>query len=129
MSRVVRLRKALIGFAVVFAVTAGTALAADPTDTGFGIKGIAEIEARVTPREDVSQVGGIGDLQPTKGAKMLAAVYPIAIGGHFFAAARIDPNGRLDRGFGKDASPPTSTSLVVRAGTRPERCRPKRSPG
>lgn len=101
-----RLKNALFGFAVLFAVTAGAALASDPTDTGFGTKGIAEIEARVTPHEDMGQVGGIADLQPTRGGKMLAAVYPIAVGGHFFAAARIDPNGALDRSFGKDGFTP-----------------------
>jgi uncharacterized delta-60 repeat protein len=99
-------KKALIGFAVLFAVTAGVALAADPTDPTFGTNGIAEVEARVTPHEDVGQVGGIADLQPTRGGKMLAAVYPIAVGGHFFAAARIDPNGALDRSFGKDGFTP-----------------------
>ena len=101
-----RLRKALIGFAVLLAVTAGAALAAGPVDTGFGTKGIAEIEARVSPREDAGQVGGIADLEPTRGGKMLAAVYPIAVGGHFFAAARIDPNGALDRSFGRDGFTP-----------------------
>ncbi|MBA3866273.1 MAG: hypothetical protein H0X42_07995 [Solirubrobacterales bacterium] len=101
-----RLKTALIGFAVLFAVTAAAALAADPTDMGFGTKGIAEIEARAAPREDAGQVGGIADLQPTRDGKMLAAVYPIAIRGHFFAAARIDPNGALDRSFGKDGFTP-----------------------
>ena len=37
---------------------------------------------------------------------MLAAVYPIARGGHYFAAARILPNGRLDRTFGRDGFTP-----------------------
>ncbi len=37
---------------------------------------------------------------------MLAAAYPIAVGGHFFAAARIDPNGALDRSFGKEGITP-----------------------
>jgi uncharacterized delta-60 repeat protein len=102
----VRLKNALFGFAVLFAVTAGAALAADPTDRSFGTGGVAEIEARVTPHEDMGQVGGIADLQPTRGGKMLAAVYPIAEGGHFFAVARIDPNGTLDRSFGKDGITP-----------------------
>jgi uncharacterized delta-60 repeat protein len=106
MSRVPTLRKALIGYAAAFAMAAGGALAANPTDTGFGAEGIAEIEARVTPHEDVGQVGGIADLQPTKRGKMLAAVYPIAVGGHFFAAARIDADGALDRSFGKDGFTP-----------------------
>jgi uncharacterized delta-60 repeat protein len=92
-----------VGFAVLFAVTAGVALAADPTDPTFGTNGIAEIEARIPA---TGQVGGIVDLEPTKGGKMLAAVYPIARGGHYFAAARIDPNGALDRSFGKDGFTP-----------------------
>jgi uncharacterized delta-60 repeat protein len=95
----VGLKKALIGFAVLFAATAGAALAADPTDMTFGTNGIAEIEARVPEN---GQVGGIVDLEPGGGGKLLAAVYPIARGGHYFAAARIRPNGRLDRGFGRD---------------------------
>jgi ABC-type lipopolysaccharide export system ATPase subunit len=37
---------------------------------------------------------------------MLAAVTPIAEGGHYFAAARIDPNGAVDRSFGKDGFTP-----------------------
>jgi uncharacterized delta-60 repeat protein len=103
MSGVVGLEKALIGFAVLFAVTAGAALAADPTDTTFGTNGIAEIEARIPGRD---QVGGIADLGPARGGKMLAAVYPIARGGHYFAAARIRPNGRLDRSFGRNGFTP-----------------------
>jgi uncharacterized delta-60 repeat protein len=106
MGRAAGLRSAAIVFIVALAVSAGVALAADPTDTTFGTRGIAAIEARVTPQEDVEQVGGIADLEPTKGGKMLAAVYPIAVGGHFFAAARIDPNGALDRGFGKGGFTP-----------------------
>jgi len=106
MNAIPKLKRALIGFAVFFAITAGAALAADPTDTTFGTDGIAEIEARVEPREDVGQVGGIADLQPTRGGKMLVAVYPIAVGGHYFAAARIDPNGALDRSFGKNGFTP-----------------------
>jgi uncharacterized delta-60 repeat protein len=102
----VRLKNALVGFAVLFAVTAGAALAANPTDRSFGTGGIAEIEARVTPREDAGQVGGVVDLEPTIGGKMLAAVNPIAEGGHYFAAARIDPNGALDRSFGKGGFTP-----------------------
>jgi uncharacterized delta-60 repeat protein len=102
----VRLKNALFGFAVLFAVTAGAALASDPTDTAFGTGGIAEIEARVEPREDVGQVGGVVDLEPTIGGKTLAAVNSIAVGGHFFAAARIDPNGALDRSFGKGGFSP-----------------------
>ncbi len=100
-SRVVRLKRALVGLAVLFAVTAGAALAADPTDTTFGTNGIAEIEAHVTPQEDIGQVGGIADLEATRGGRMLAAVYPIASRGHYFAAARIGPDGFLDRSFGR----------------------------
>jgi uncharacterized delta-60 repeat protein len=100
------LKRALVGFAVLFAVTAGAALAADPTDTAFGTSGIAEIEARVTPQEDVGQVGGIADLEATRGGRMLAAVYPIASRGHYFAAARIGPDGSLDRSFGRNGFTP-----------------------
>jgi uncharacterized delta-60 repeat protein len=99
MSRVTGLKRALVGFAALFAVAAGTALAADPTDSDFGRDGIAEIEARVP---ETGQVGGIIDLEPGGGGKMLAAVYPIARGGHYFAATRIRPNGRLDRSFGRN---------------------------
>lgn len=98
-----RLRKALIGFAVVFAMAAGAALAADPTDAGFGASGIVKIEARIAA---TGQVGGIVDLEPTRGGKMLAAVSPVAERGHYFAAARILPNGRIDRGFGHDGFTP-----------------------
>jgi uncharacterized delta-60 repeat protein len=106
MSRIAGMKRALVGFAVLLAVTAGEALAADPTDNTFGTSGIAEIEARVKPHEDVGQVGGIVDLQPTRSGKMLAAVDSIAVGGHFFAAARIDRDGALDRSFGKDGFTP-----------------------
>jgi uncharacterized delta-60 repeat protein len=97
------LKKVLIGFAVFFAVTAAVAFAANPTDTSFGTDGIAEIEARISA---TGQVGGIADLEPTAGGKMLAAVYPIARGGHYFAATRILRNGRLDRTFGRDGFTP-----------------------
>jgi len=100
---VVSLKRALIGCAVLFAATAGTARAANPTDTTFGTNGIAEIEARVPEN---GQVGGVVDLEPGSGGKLLAAVYPIARGGHYFAAAQIRPNGRLDRGFGRDGFTP-----------------------
>jgi len=102
MSGVTGLKRALIGCAVLFALTAGAALAADPTDTTFGTDGIAEIEARFTPPEDLEQVGGIADLEPTRGQKMLAAVYPIARGGHYFAAARFSSDGSPDRSFGRN---------------------------
>ncbi|HKZ14288.1 MAG TPA: delta-60 repeat domain-containing protein [Solirubrobacterales bacterium] len=104
--RVVGLTRALVGFAVLFAVTAGAALAADPTDTTFGTNGIAEIEARVTPPEDLGQVGGIADLDATRGGKTLAAIYPIARRGHYFAAARIGRDGALDRSFGRNGFTP-----------------------
>jgi uncharacterized delta-60 repeat protein len=100
MSRAAGLKRALIVATVVLAVTATAALAADPTDTTFGRNGIAQIEARFTPPEDFDQVGGIADLEPTRGGKMLAAVYPIARDGHYFAAARFRSDGSPDRSFG-----------------------------
>ena len=103
MKRVLSLKRALIGCAVLLALTAGAAFAADPTDTTFGTDGIAEIEARISA---TGQVGGIADLEQTAGGKMLAAVYPIAREGHYFAAARILRNGRLDRTFGRDGFTP-----------------------
>lgn len=103
MIRVRALKRALIGCAVLLALTAGAALAADPTDTTFSTNGIAEIEARVPEN---GQVGGIADLEPGGGGKLLAAVYAIARGGHYFAAARIRPNGRPDRSFGRDGFTP-----------------------
>jgi uncharacterized delta-60 repeat protein len=96
------LKRALVGCAVLLALTAGAALAADPTDTTFGTDGIAQIEARFNPPEALEQVGGIADLEPTRGGKMLAAVYPIADGGQYFAAARINPDGSSDRSFGRN---------------------------
>jgi len=101
MRRFRSLKRALIGCAVLLALAAGAALAADPTDTTFGTDGIAEIEARFTPPEDLEQVGGIADLEPTRGGKMLAAVYPIADGGQYFAAARFSSDGSPDTSFGK----------------------------
>ncbi len=103
MSRAVGLKRALIGCAVLVALAAASALAADPTDTTFGTHGIAEIEARVPEN---GQVGGIADLAPGGGGKLLAAVYPIARGGHYFAAARVRPNGGPDRSFGRDGLTP-----------------------
>ena len=97
------MKKALVGCTALVAVTAAAALAADPTDTTFGTDGIAEIEARIPA---TGQVGGIADLEPTAGGKMLAAVYPIGRGGHYFAAARILRNGSLDRSFGRDGFTP-----------------------
>jgi uncharacterized delta-60 repeat protein len=98
MRRVLSLKRALVGCAALFAVTTGAALAADPTDTTFGADGIAEIEARIPA---TGQVGGVVDLESAEGGKMLAAVYAIARGGHYFAAARILRNGRVDRTFGQ----------------------------
>jgi uncharacterized delta-60 repeat protein len=102
MRRVLSLKRALIGWAVLFGLTAGVALAADPTDTTFGTDGIAQIEARFNPPEALEQVGGIADLESTRGGKMLAAVYPIADDGQYFAAARINPDGSPDRSFGRN---------------------------
>jgi uncharacterized delta-60 repeat protein len=102
MRRVLSLKRALIGCAVLLALTAGAALAADPTDTTFGTDGISQVEARFTPPEDLEQVGGIADLETARGGKMLAAVYPIARDGQYFAAARINPDGSPDRGFGRN---------------------------
>ena len=102
MRRFQSLKRASIGCAVLLALTVGAAFAADPTDTTFGTDGIAEIEARFNPPEDLEQVGGIADLEPTRGGKMLAAVYPIARDGQYFAAARIDRDGSPDRSFGRD---------------------------
>jgi uncharacterized delta-60 repeat protein len=103
MSGVMGLKRALIGCSVLLALTAGAALAADPTDTTFGTDGIAQIEARVA---ETGQAGGVVDLESGGGGKLLAAVYGIARGGHYFAVARIRPNGRLDRAFGKDGFTP-----------------------
>jgi len=102
MRRFRSLKGALTGCTVLLALTAGAALAADPTDTTFGTDGIAEIEARFTPPEDLEQVGGIADLEPIRGGKMLAAVYPVARDGHYFAAARLDSDGSPDRSFGRN---------------------------
>lgn len=43
---------------------------------------------------------------------MLAAVYPMAEDGHYFAAARILPDGRLDPGFGEVKALPSGKLLV-----------------
>lgn len=102
MRRVLSLKRAFVGWAVLLALTAGVALAADPTDTTFGTDGIAQIEARFNPSEALEQVGGIADLEPTRGGKMLAAVYPIADSGQYFAAARINSDGSPDRSFGSN---------------------------
>jgi uncharacterized delta-60 repeat protein len=87
--------------AVLLLLTVGAAFAADPTDKGFGTQGIAEIEALVEVPEDREQVGGIVDLERDRDGGLLAAVYGIARGGHYFAATRIEPNGALDESFGE----------------------------
>jgi uncharacterized delta-60 repeat protein len=102
MRRVLSLKRASIGWAVLLALAAGAALAADPTDTTFGTSGISQIEARFNPPEDLEQVGGIADLAPAREGKMLAAVYPIARGGQYFAAAQINPDGSPDQSFGRN---------------------------
>ena len=104
---IVKLREILFGVAVFLAVSVGAALAANPTDNTFGKHGIAEIEARepgVFEYDD--QVGGIVDLERARDGKLLAAVYPIARGGHYFAAARINSNGLLDKSFGQGGFTP-----------------------
>lgn len=99
----VGLKRAVLAWAVLCAVMAADSLAAEPADRAFGTTGIAEIEARLP---ETGQVGGIVDLEPGGGGKLLAAVYGIARDGHYFAAARIRPDGRLDRGFGRDGFTP-----------------------
>lgn len=102
----VKTKGIVVGIAVLLLVAGASALAADPTDKTFGTDGIAEIEARVQigPREQ--QVGGIVDLERAKGGKLLAAVYPIARGGHYFDAARIGRDGSLDKSFGEGGFTP-----------------------
>jgi uncharacterized delta-60 repeat protein len=98
----------VVGIAVVFLVTVASALAADPTDRGFGTKGIAEIEASLPEGETNGFEEGLGsvvDLEPDGHGKLLAAVGPIPESireNHFFAAARILPDGRPDPRFGND---------------------------
>lgn len=82
-------------------LSVAAALAADPTDKSFGVDGIAEIEAFAELPERETQVGGIVDLERSRDGKLLAAVYGIAKGGHYFAAARINPDGTLDKAFGE----------------------------
>jgi len=97
----VKIKGIAIGIAVLLLVIAAAAVAADPTDKSFGTDVIAEIEARVQggPRDE--EVGGIVDLERASGGELLAAVYPIARGGHYFAAARIGRDGSLDKSFGE----------------------------
>lgn len=96
------------GIAVLFLVTVASALAADPTDKSFGTKGIAEIEASLPEGQTEGFEEGLGsvvDLEPDGHGKLLAAVGPIPESirhNHFFAAARILPDGRPDPGFGRD---------------------------
>jgi uncharacterized delta-60 repeat protein len=88
--------------AVFLLLSVAAALAADPTDKSFGVKGIAEIEAFADLGGGETQVGGIVDLERGRDGKLLAAVYGIARRGHYFAAARIGPDGALDKSFGED---------------------------
>ena len=101
-----KIKGIVVGIAVLLLVTVASALAADPTDKSFGTDGIAEIEARVQSGPRDEQVGGVVDLERAKGGKLLAAVYPIARGGHYFAAARIGRDGALDTSFGEGGFTP-----------------------
>jgi uncharacterized delta-60 repeat protein len=89
-------------------VAVSAALAADPTDQGFGRDGIAEIAASLPEGETdgfEEGLGGIVDLEPDGHGKLLAAVGPIPGSirqNRFFAAARILPDGDPDPGFGRD---------------------------
>jgi uncharacterized delta-60 repeat protein len=87
--------------AVFLLISVAAALAANPTDKSFGVDGIAEIEAFAELPGGETQVGGIVDLERERDGKLLAAVYGIAKGGHYFAAARIGPDGSLDKSFGE----------------------------
>ena len=93
----------MAGAVALVALAAGVAFAADPVDHSFGSDGVATIEARI-PATD--QVGGIVDLEAARGGKLLAAIYPIAVGGHYFAAARLDRDGSLDPSFGQGGFTP-----------------------
>jgi len=87
---------------LLLAVSVGAALAADPTDKSFGTDGITQIEAREPgPFINDEEVGGIVDLERAQDGRLLAAVYGIAKGGHYFAAARFDENGSIDTSFGE----------------------------
>ena len=93
---------------VVLLVAVSAALAADPTDHGFGRDGVAEIKAYLPEGEKAGFEEGLGsivDLEPDGHGKVLAAVGPIPEsikGNHFFAAARILSDGDPDPGFGRD---------------------------
>jgi uncharacterized delta-60 repeat protein len=87
--------------AVFLLLSVAAALAADPTDKSFGVDGIAEIEAFTDLGGGETQVGGIVDLERDQDNELLAAVYGIAKRGHYFAAARIEPDGALDKSFGE----------------------------
>jgi len=114
-----RLLPALLGIAVLvllLVVPAG-ALATNPVDRTFGTRGVAEIEAQEKldwggPLE----IGGVVDLAPARGGRMLAALRPTG-GRPYFAAARILPNGRLDKGFGTEGfTPPLKFSRLLEGG-------------
>ncbi len=93
---------AVVLSAALLLLSVGTALAANPTDESFGNKGIAAIEAREPgPFINDEQVGGIVDLERSGDGKLLAAIDGIAKGGHYFAVARINPDGSLDTSFGE----------------------------
>ena len=93
---------------VLLLVAVSAALAADPVDHGFGKDGIAEIAASLPEGETEGFEEGLGsivDLEPAGHGKLLAAVGPIPESikhDHFFAAARILPDGRPDPRFGND---------------------------
>jgi uncharacterized delta-60 repeat protein len=106
MGVVAKARGLTIGIAVLLAVTAGAALAADPTDGSFGTNGVVEIEARTQTGPRDEQVGGIVDLEQTGDGKLLAAVHSITRGGHYFAVARVNPDGSLDTTFGEGGFTP-----------------------
>jgi uncharacterized delta-60 repeat protein len=108
MRRPVKIKVTLVAILVLLLVMVSVALAADPTDKSFGTKGIAEIEASLPEGETDGFEEGLGsivDLEPDGHGKLLAAVGPIPGSikrNHFFAAARILPDGHPDPGFGRD---------------------------
>jgi hypothetical protein len=103
MERAERIRIAVAGAVALDALVVGVAFAADPVDHSFGSDGVATIEARIPA---TGQVGGIVDLEAARGGKLLAAIYPIAVGGHYFAAARLGRDGSLGPSFGQGGFTP-----------------------
>jgi len=103
-----KIKGIVVGIAVLLLVMVASALAADPTDTSFGTKGIAEIEASLPEGETDGFEEGLGsivDLEPDGHGKLLAAVGPIPgsiKNNHFFAASRILSDGHPDPGFDRD---------------------------